>query len=57
MSESALEARRAYQREWYARNKAKKRDYNRKHWETVARESASERQEAAKSGGGGVSDT
>lgn len=56
MTEQAAEARRAYKREWYAKNKDKQRAYAQRHWEKVAQETASERQKAAKSGGGGVSE-
>lgn len=36
LSDAAKEARRAYQREWYARNREKVADYNAKRWERKA---------------------
>ena len=40
LSQEALEARRAYRRSYYAKNKEKMREYQRRHWEKVAREEA-----------------
>lgn len=57
MSEEAREARREYMRDWRERNPDKVKAYNARYWRKKAAERASERQEAAKSGGGGVSDT
>ena len=57
MTEQAAEARRAYKREWYAKNKERQRIYTQRHWEKVAQKTASERREAAKNGGGVSDDT
>lgn len=38
MSEAALEARRKYYREYNARNKEKRKQWNAKHWEKLAKE-------------------
>lgn len=54
MTEQAAEARRAYKREWYAKNKDKQRIYTQRYWEKVAQEADSERREAAENGGGGT---
>lgn len=54
MSKAALEARRAYQREWYAKNRDKKREYQQRYWAKKASETASERKKAEDSGSGGA---
>lgn len=56
MSEEAREARREYMRDWRERNPDKVKAYNARYWRKKAAERASERQKAAKSGGGGVSE-
>lgn len=53
MTEQAAEARRAYKREWYAKNKDKQRAYAQRYWAKKARETASERKEAEDIGRGG----
>lgn len=53
MTEQAAEARRAYKREWYAKNKDKTREYQRRYWAKKARESGSEQQKTEDSGKGG----
>ena len=38
MTEAAAEARRAYKREWYARNRDKQREYTERYWAKKAAE-------------------
>lgn len=38
LSEDALEAKRAYKREWYRKNKDRQKEYMRRYWEKKARE-------------------
>lgn len=45
MSLQALEARRAYQKEWRAANRDKVRERNRRYWERRAARLAADRQE------------
>lgn len=40
MNEQAKEARRAYKREWYRRNKDKVKAANEKHWQRKAEQAA-----------------
>ena len=53
MTEAALEARRAYKREWAKKNKDKVREQQERYWAKKAAEGDSEGQEAADSGKGG----
>ena len=36
MTEEAKEKRRAYRREWYAKNKGKQKEYSERYWERQA---------------------
>lgn len=40
MSRAAREAKNAYRRAWYSRNKEKQKEYNKKYWEKRAAEQA-----------------
>ena len=57
LDEAALEARRAYQREWRRKNKDKVKAQNERYWQRKAQQKAvqadSEGQEAADNGEGG----
>lgn len=53
MTEAALEARRAYKREWAKKNKDKVREQQERYWAKKAAEGDSEGQEAADNGKGG----
>lgn len=46
-SERAAEIRRAYQKEWRAKNKDKVREYNRRFWEKQAEKQAESAKKAA----------
>lgn len=57
LTEAAAEARRAYKREWYAKNRDKQREYSERYWAKKAEETAgkapetdSKRRETAESG-------
>ena len=52
MSEAALEARRAYKREWQRKNKDKVKAQQARYWERKAAEGDSGRREAADNGSG-----
>lgn len=47
MSNAAREAKNAYRRAWYSRNKEKQKEYNKKYWEKKAKEAAREKNEDA----------
>ena len=47
MEDAAREARNRYKREWYAKNKEKQREYERRYWKRIAE---SDRQETAENG-------
>ena len=49
----ALEARRAYQREWNAKNADKRKQYMARYWARKAEKAASERKKAEESGRAG----
>lgn len=50
MTEQAKEARRAYAREWYAKNRAKAMERNARYWERKAKE-IEEREKEGECGG------
>lgn len=51
LSESALEARRAYQREMYRKNPERQKAYTARYWERKARELEQQKQEQAQADG------
>ena len=50
ITDEAREARNAYKREWYAKNKDKQREYERRYW---AKKSQSDRKKTEETGKGG----
>lgn len=52
MSEAAREARAAYKREWYARNKDKQKEYTERYWARKAAEGDSGRKNSEDCGKG-----
>lgn len=49
LTEEAKEARRAYQREWNARNREKRREYMARYWKRKAQKKAEEDTKGGKS--------